>query len=74
MTREERNAYCREYRAKRKAAGICVRCGRPAKQGRVRCTACLEDESKRQTLRYRMKAMEKFNCSESSNSSSEETE
>ena len=60
MTREERNAYHKAYRAKRKADGICIQCGGPAKQGRVRCIACLEDESKRQKLRYRMKAMAKY--------------
>ena len=61
MTKEERNAYHRAYRAKRKAAGVCIQCGDVAKPGRVRCKECLKDEQKRQRLRYKMKAMAKYN-------------
>lgn len=60
MTKEERNEYCRVWRAKRKAAGICVQCGLPAVKGRARCSGCLEAERKRAKMVYRQKAIDKY--------------
>ena len=55
MTREERNEYYRAYRAKRKAEGICIRCGGPVTDGKVHCYGCRIDEAKRQKVIYRNK-------------------
>ena len=55
MTREERNEYARAYRAKRKAQGICLRCGGSVTDGKVNCRGCRIDEAKRQKVIYRNK-------------------
>lgn len=41
-----------ELRRMRKEAGLCVSCGRPAKEGRVRCEECLKKGSESQMKRY----------------------
>lgn len=45
---------CRERRARLKAAGICVRCGKnPAREGRTRCQAC-EDKKRQSEIKYKI--------------------
>lgn len=60
MTREERNEYYRAYRAKRKAEGICLRCGKPVKNGHVNCDDCMEIARQEQKLRYRQRVMAQY--------------
>lgn len=60
MTSEERKSYMRAYRTKRKAEGICVRCGKPVNGKYASCPECLESERKRQRLHYRQKTNQKI--------------
>ena len=56
-THEKRNAYCRERRARLKAAGICTYCGkRPAVEGQVLCPLCKKkNEESRIAYKIRQK-------------------
>ena len=47
QNREIVNARNREIRARRKAAGLCVDCGKPAIPGRTKCRQCAERAAKR---------------------------
>lgn len=56
LSEEQKVQSCKAHRERyleRKAAGLCVTCGKPAEQGRVRCMECLlknrldKQESKR---------------------------
>lgn len=40
-TTENNNKKCQKFRKKCKENGLCTTCGRPAVQGKVRCTECL---------------------------------
>lgn len=42
MAKKSRKEYMKAYRAKRKAEGICVRCGKPTNNGHCSCDECLE--------------------------------
>lgn len=45
--REQHNAYNRAYRDKCKAAGLCVRCRKPAVRGKTMCAVCAAKDNAR---------------------------
>lgn len=47
-----------DYIKKKKAAGICTDCSRPARPGRVTCALCADKRSRRQKERYARKKEE----------------
>lgn len=49
--REQYNAALRHRREARKAAGLCIFCGRPAKDGHTRCSDCLYLHRVKQRIR-----------------------
>ena len=62
MTKEEKQEQYKKWREsknilrqKRKAAGLCVQCGMPSRQGKTRCAKCAEKNNAKQRERYRSK-------------------
>lgn len=56
--REKRNAYNRSYKARMKAAGLCVDCGKvPPRAGHTRCEAC---EKKMRESRRKWRILQKM--------------
>lgn len=55
IKRESVVDYTREYNrrlyASRKAAGLCVACGEPAQEGKVRCAPCAKYQKQRWKIR-----------------------
>ena len=60
MNKRDRREYMRTYRAKRKAAGICVRCGRPTNNDHCSCEECLAIANKKAKARYMRRCVEKW--------------
>lgn len=51
-TKEDKAQYARMWRAKRKAAGLCIDCGKPVAEGRIRCEFHLARTRERMKAHY----------------------
>lgn len=55
MNKSEQREYKRKYNLNRKNNGICLRCGKPARQNRVHCFDCGVYYAKRSAEYYKRK-------------------
>lgn len=55
MNKAERAEYMRKYNLNRKKNGICLNCGKPAREGRVYCFECGVYYAQRSADYYRRK-------------------
>lgn len=51
-TKEYKAQYARMWRAKRTAAGLCIECGKPVAEGRIRCELHLARARERMKAHY----------------------